>query len=481
MASCDDVVVKNDSIERRPRMADLTHWRRELKSTLLVHSAIGRALSPQAIQSACRAAGHAWRETFWNPTTTLLTFLFQVLSAEKTLRAGVADLLAQLAALGRTDLPSADPAAYCQARRRLPGQVLVGMLEHLVEQIRNLRQVPQTWLGHRVWIADGSTVSMPDEPELQAAFPQPPAQKKGCGFPVARLVVLFCWATGAIRDLVIDSLHSHELSLFRKLWHHFQPQDVVVCDRAYCAYVDLVRLLEQGVFGVFRLHQRRKADFRSGKRLGRDDQRVVWRRPPQWLASMGLPREQFEQLPETITVRMVRITGTPKGFRSRTIVVVTTLLDPLATPADEIRALYRDRWLAELNLRSIKVQLGMDVLRGQSVDVVAKEIVMHLVAYNLIRLLMWHAAREHGRDLHRLSFTGTLHRLRDCFPLMLRARTRGEGRRLVAQLLQWIAHDEVLERPNRLEPRRRKRRPKEYSLLMKPRAWYHGRLTIGGR
>ena len=457
-------------------MADLKRWKRNLKETLLVHSLLATTLSPEAIEAACRRFGHAWRETFWNPTTTLLTFLLQVLSAEKTLRAAVADLLAQLAALGRQGLPSGDPTAYCQARQRLPIEVPIAMLGHVVEQIKPLPGAVHTWLGRRVWLVDGTTVSMPDEPELQAAFPQHSEQKPGCGFPIARLVVLFCWATGAIMDVVLDSLHAAELPLFRKLWHHFRPGDVVLCDRAYCAYVDMVRLLHRGVFCVFRLHHRRKADFRAGQRLGKDDQLVTWARPPRWLASFGISREEFEQLPESMTVRMVRIPATPKGFRSRTIVVVTTLLDPITTPADDIRALYRDRWLAELNLRSIKAQLGMEVLRGKSVDVVTKEIVMHLMVYNLIRLLMWHAAREHGRDLHRLSFTGTLHRLRDMLPLMLRAGKRTQTLRLTAELLKRIADDELPDRPNRIEPRRRKRRPKEYSLLQRPRSWYrlHG-------
>jgi len=462
-------------------MADLNRWKRDVKETLLVNSLLASTLSPEAIEAACREFGHVWRATFWNPTTTLLTFLLQVLSAEKTLRAAVADLLSQLVALGRRDLPSGDPTAYCQARQRLPLEVPIAMLSHVVEQIKPLPAAVSTWLGRRVWMVDGTTVSMPDEPELQTAFPQHASQKPGCGFPIARLVVLFCWATGAIVDVVIDSLHSHELPLFRKLWHHFQPGDVALCDRAYCSYVDMIRLLQQGVFCVFRLHHRRKADFRAGERLGQDDQLVTWTRPEQWLESMGITREEMTQLPEQMTVRMVRITGAPKGFRSRTIVVVTTLLDPREAPSDQIRALYRDRWLAELNLRSIKTQLGMDILRGKSVDVVIKEIVMHLVVYNLIRLLMWHAAREHGRELHRLSFTGTLHRLRDMLPLMLRPSSRAEARRLTAELLKRIADDELPDRPNRIEPRRRKRRPKEYSLLLRPRRWYHLHGDSGAR
>ena len=231
---------------------------------------------------------------------------------------------------------------------------------------------------------------------------------------------------------------------------------------------------------LFRSHQRRKADFRCGKTLGHDDRLVIWTRPERWFPSFGVSREEFAQLPETLPVRLVRIAQTPRGFRSRTIVVVTTLLDPIEAPADEIRALYRDRWTVELNFRSLKTHLGMDILRSQSPDMVRKEIAMYLLAYNLIRLLMWQAAREHHRDLHRLSFTGTLHRLRTACPLLVFRSTRcaGELARLWNQLLAWIASDSVPDRPNRLEPRRRKRRPKEYSLLQQPRAYYrlHGDL-----
>lgn len=456
-------------------MAHFTHWRSQLKRDLLISSTLAQALNPQSIEAACRSTGHVWRDSFWNPVTTLLTFLFQVLSAEKTLRAAVADLLSQLTAIGRKELPSPDPTAYCQARRRLPVPALIALLGFIVEQIKALTSDDGRWLGRRVWLGDGTAVSMPDEPELQKLFPQPAAQKPGCGFPIARVVALFCWATGAIADVVIDSLHSHELPLFRKLWHHFQPGDVVVYDRACCSWVDITQLLARGVFCVFRLHQRRVADFREGKRMGHDDQLVNWSRPSQWRASMGITAEELQQLPETLAVRQVRIQHTPKGFRSRNIVVVTTLLDPVETPADDIRALYRDRWMTELNFRSIKTQMGMDVLRGQSPDVVGKEIVMHLIAYNLIRLLMWQAAREHDRDLHRLSFAGTLHRLRDLWPVLLRARNRLEHHRLMTQLIKWIADDLVPDRPNRFEPRRVKRRPKPHDLLLQTRGWYHQR------
>ena len=456
-------------------MASLAVWKDSVKQNLVLDPTFGQALSRERIESFCRGTGHVWRPSFWNPAVTVWTFLWQVLDGAKTLRAAVATLLVQLAVRGTAELPSPDPAAYCQARQRLPIEVILALLHHLTLRMRSLVTPATAWLGRRVWVVDGSSVSMPDTPALQKVFPQPPGQKPGCGFPVAQFVALFCWTTGAIVDVVIDALPPHEITLFRRLWHRFGPGDVVLGDRAYGSYVDLARLQQRGVFVVSRLHQRRSADFRRGKPLGHDDQLVVWPRPERWIPSFGITAEEFQQLPPTLMVRLVRIAQAPRGFRSRTIVVATTLLDPIEVPGDEIRALYRDRWTAELNLRSLKTHLGMDVLRGHSPDVVCKELAMHLLAYNLIRLLMWQAARQHGRDLHRLSFTGTLHRLRAAWSrLTLDRRTPDRhGQNLTGQLLAWIAADLVPNRPNRVEPRRRKRRPKEFSLLQQPRAYYH--------
>jgi hypothetical protein len=314
---------------------------------------------------------------------------------------------------------------------------------------------------------------MPYMPELQKAFPQPDAQKSGCGLPVARLVAMFSWATGALHQLAIGNLKVSELTLLRQHWEAWvEAGDVLLADRHSCTYTDIARFLARDVQVIFRLHQRRKANFRKGKRLGHDDQLIEWRRPVKWYRSFGIDRALFEQLPETLQLRQIRVTHVPKGFRSQTIILATTLLDPVAYPADEIRALYRDRWMVEVNLRSLKTHLGMDQLRGHSEDVVRKEIFVHMLAYNLIRLLMWRAAREHDRDLHRLSFTGTLHRLRKIMPHMMTLPLQREYE-MLQHLLAEIGNDLVPDRPERWEPRRRKRRPKGYSLLTQPRKWYH--------
>jgi hypothetical protein len=478
-------------------MAIVPTWKAHVNPQLLQNSVVGDILDRRCVERWARHAGYQWRDSYWSPHVTLITFLLQVLDGAKTLRSAVALWITHQAMLagnkivddrmspagsvsrrGPWGLPSPDPSAYCQARKRLPFEAIQQLLLAVAQKLWRTCDATATWGGRRVWVVDGSSVSMPDTPELQAVFPQPAGQKPGCGFPVAQFVAVFCHATGAIVDLAIDSIRPHELTLLRRLYHRFAPGDVVLGDRAYGAYVDMALLLTRGVHSVFRLHQRRKADFRRGVRLGQDDVLTVWMRPEQWLPSCGVSRAAFAELPETLPVRLVRITHTLKGFRNRTLVVATTLLDPVETPADEVRALYRNRWTAELNLRSLKTHLGMDVLRSQSVEVVAKEIAMHLVAYNLIRLLISAAARNAGRDPHQLSFAGTLHRLRHALPVLLFARA-DQRTALVDLLTAWIAADTLPHRPNRREPRRVKRRPKQYSLLKKHRHRYqrHGDTT----
>jgi hypothetical protein len=460
-------------------MSTISHWKRQFKSAMAASQSVMALLAVAEVERRCRQAEHAWRASFWSPTTTLVAFLLQSLNGAKTLRAAVADMLDVVLSRGvdpSDDMPSGDPSAFCAARRRLPEAVIEATLRETVERTVALAGEPMRWLGRRVWVVDGSTATMPDEPELQEAFPQPAGQKPGCGFPVMRILAVFCWGTGAMLDVVMGSLHDAERKLFRRILGRFAPGDVVLADRGFCSYVDIARLAESGVDVVFRLHQRRSSDFRQGLPLGPEDRLVTWARP-QWIPSCGLSREEFERLPEEMILRMVRTTRTPPGFRSTEIVVVTTILDPEEASADDLLALYLDRWMAELNLRSLKTHLGMDELRGKSVDVVRKEVLMHVLLYNLIRVLMWEAAQATGKAVRRLSFAGTLHRLQSLGRPLLGVSEWGDGEEdRMAALLAWIAGDKVPHRPGRTEPRRVKRRPKNYSRLTKPRAHYrkHG-------
>jgi hypothetical protein len=461
--------------------AIIAHGSCKFKSAFITsppQSSLRRVLSPARIELHCRKARHRWRESFWSPSRTLLTCVLQALNTVKSLRAAVADLLSHLSLQGMPDqLPSADPSAFAQARQRVPEAVFHACLQDVSQQAQAMARTDEgLWRGSRVILIDGACVSMPDTPELQKAFPQPPGQSVGCGFPIARLVALFDWHSGVVLDHRIGSQHQGEATLFRQMLDHLGPGTVALADRYFCSYVDIARIMQRGGDVVFRLHQRRSCDFRRGCRLPTTDEEclVTWHRPHKWLASFGISPQEFEQLPEQMTLRMVRTSRTIKGFRSRKIVIITTILDPQDASADELLALYRDRWMVEVNLRSIKTTLKMEILRGKSVDVVRKEILTHLLLYNLIRLLMWEAASAAGRDPHRVSFAGTLHRLHAMAgALLLNRRGWNEHHRILMLLRHWTANDLVPHRPNRFEPRRVKRRPKNYSRLTKPRHHYH--------
>jgi hypothetical protein len=449
-------------------MASIAHWNGVLKGRVLAGNQ--ESLSKHwNVEHACQAHGHRWRERLWSPLQTVWTFLLQALHVDSSCREAVAMALGQRLAAGQPVPQSDDPSAYCQARKRLPLAVLREGLRSLGQQLQAQAGKRHTWCGHRVWLVDGTTCSMPDTPALQAAFGQPDAQAPGCGFPVARIVGLFCWASGAVLEAAIGPYRQSELALWRSLRHLLKAGEVVVADRFYCSFADLAGLIERSCHGLFRLHQRRRADFRYGQRLGQNDRLVVWRRPTYQHRPRGMGRWDWQRLPEQLTVRLLRFCTDIPGFRSRCIDVATDLLDPVAYPAEMIAALYRDRWLIELRFRDIKTTLAMDVLRGRSPDVVRKEIHMKLLAYNLIRGLMWQAAREHGQNLHRLSFAGTMDRLNALGPYLWFFAGTAKAQLLYAWLLRCMAADLLPYRPNRIEPRALKRRPKEYDRLNRPR------------
>jgi hypothetical protein len=448
-------------------MARITEYRERLKRDGSGHLAqLTDYWSAQDILAA--AQGYPWRDRIWNPVWTFWTFLVQVLHAGSSCREAVALVLAEQAGQSPREI-SPDASAYCQARQRIPASIFVTALHKVGRGLHERARTELLWHGRRIYLVDGSSCSMPDTPSLQEAFGQPDGPKDGCGFPVARLVALFCWSTGAVLDVAIGAYRCSELTLVPALWEHLGRGGIVLADRFYCTYVVLANLLARGCDGVFRLHgaRSRTLDFRRGTRLGPDDRQMTWERST--ICPRGLSREQWLSLPEHLTIRVLRFATATPGFRSQTIVVATTLLDPRTYPRAEIAALYGDRWMVELRLRDIKTTMQMEVLRGKSPDVVRKEILLHLLAYNLIRALMWQAADKHGRPLHRLSFAGTLAHLNALMPyLWLQAGTRRFAP-LHALLLEWIARDTLAYRPGRIEPRAVKRRPKEYDLLNKPR------------
>jgi DDE family transposase len=425
-------------------------------------------LSAAQLQQVLNDCQVEFRERIFSPLITVATFLSQVLDPDHSMRQAVARLNAYRTSLG---LPMCSPGnrAYSKARHRLPEQVWAELTRRTGRDLLLEAPAGWCWRGRDVKLVDGATVSMPDTPANQKEYPQSASQKPGLGFPVLRLVALFSLSVGSVLDIAMGprkGKQTGETALFRTLHHHLQEGDILLADRYYCGYLQLTLVRQRGADIVMRLHHLRHFDFRRGQRLGPDDHIVTWHKPkqrPDWL-----DEESFAKLPATITMRELRIRVPGKRCRSRTILVATTLLDHEEYPKESIAELYRQRWHAELDLRSLKTVLQMDILRCQSPEMVRKEIWVHVLAYNLIRKVMAQAAVEHGLKPRQISFKGTLQTL-NAFADCLRLCTAQALPTLCRCVLAAVAYHRVGNRPGRLEPRAKKRRAKPYPLLSRPR------------
>jgi len=427
------------------------------------------ALLPQdRILKAFGTARAAWHGWVYTPAITVWVFLSQCLSPDHSCRDAVARLIAWRLTQGFSPC-SADTGAYCTARSDLPKEALHGLVRETGKQVED--ESPKTWLWHgrRVRVVDGSTLTMPDTPENQAAYPQQKTQKLGCGFPIARILVIFSLSAGTVLEAAIGKYQGKqtgENSLFRKLYDALDEGDVILADRYFSGWSDIALPLARGIDIVVRKHQARHTDFRTGERLGKDDHLIFWARPqrPKWMSV-----EQYATLPDELTLREVRIRVPQQGFRTNSIVVVTTLLDAEQYPPEEIALLYRRRWQAELHLRSLKIVLQMDHLRCKTPERVRNEFFTHLLGYNLIRGVMALAAFQSGRLPWEISFKGTLQTLDQFLPILL---SRVSSEAWCTALLTAVATHIVGDRPDRFEPRLRKRRPKPYKHLREPRRNY---------
>jgi hypothetical protein len=424
-------------------------------------------LDRPTVERVLKEEGVGWRDRIFAPLVTLWVFLSQVLSADHSCREAVARLLAYRVAQGVRPC-SARTGSYCKARGRLPEKVLARLVRHTGGELHARAEGPWLWKGRSVKLVDGSTVSMPDTPANQRDYPQPPNQKTGLGFPLARLVAVISLACGAVLDVAIGSYSGKEqgeTALFRTLHDTLQSGDVVLGDRFFASYFGLAALAQRGVDAVVRAHQRRKIDWHAGRSVGPRDHVVRWDKPvrPDWMSAA-----EYNALPATLELRELRVQVSRQGFRTRELILVTTLLTPSGATAQELTDLYRLRWQVELDLRAIKAVMQMDVLRGQTPAMVRKEIWAHLLAYNLIRSAMAQAARRHDLLPRQLSFTGALQTL-NAFSLPMLAATGHRLTALTDALLRAIASHRVGDRPNRIEPRAIKRRPKPHPLLTLPR------------
>jgi len=422
-------------------------------------------LERQEVERICRELEYTWRERQLDPWTTLHLFILQVVNQNTAM----------------THLPHLSgewftASAYCQARQRLP----LALVQRVVDSFsRGLEssEPAAPWRGHRVLLVDGSGFSMPDTPELQAYFGQPGQQRKGCGFPVAHMLAMMDAHTGFLHDVILSPLRTHDMKHAADLHPKLQPGDIVVADRGFCSYAHLALLLKANLNGVLRIHQCVIVDFHPHRvckqdlpkgnsgmptsrwvaRLGHCDQLVMWQKPksrPRWMSA-----EEFEKLPGEILVREIKIRIQDRGCRVQEVTLVTTLVDPVLYPAAEIAKLYRLRWQVEVDLRDLKITLGLDVLKGHKVKTVQKEALIYALVYNLVRLVMLKAAQRQQVSPNRISFIDALRWLQPPKP---------------DALLPDLVVNPL--RTGRIEPRCIKRRPKEHDRMNRPREELRKRL-----
>ena len=420
-----------------------------------------------AIEQVLAEEQVSYRQCVYTPVVTLWMFLVQVIDADKSLQNAVNRAFAWLSAAG-APVVSTDTGAYSKARKRLPERVVQRLMRQTAAGIEAQVEREQRWCGRPVKVCDGTTVLMSDTMANQQAYPQHSNQAAGCGFPLAKLVVIFSLTTGAVLDAMLATFATSELRMARQLYQQLQPEDVVLADSAFGTYADLALVQAAGADGVFRKHHARKTDFRKGKKLGIGDHMVTWLRPPQ--SASALSEQDFARLPSTLLVREVYLRLVRKGFRTQEIILVTTLLDPQQYPHHKLAELYGLRWqAAEVNLRHLKTTLNMEMLATLTPPMVRKEIWVHMMAYNLLRTLMWKACPQvPDKKTPHLSFQGTRQALTQFIPLLATA-SQTLRHRLKPQLLALVAQQLLPLRPGRIEPRVRKRRPKSFPLMKQPR------------
>jgi len=419
-------------------------------------------LEDEAIETACNEAGHEWRDRELGPVVTVRMFLLQILYGNVA-----CNFVPRLAGKDVTG------SAYCTARGRLPLAALQILLTRCTAKMAEAVRDSGQWLGHRLFMLDGSGFSMPDTDELREHFGQPGGQSPGCGFPVAHCLALVHFGSGLIQKLLTAPLRTHDLKGATELHPELRAGDVLLGDRAFGSFAHVALLVARGIHVIFRAHQRLIVDFTPGrphveparfhgkqdrgrprsrwiKSLGELDQIVEWFRPmevPSWLSAAS-----FAALPETMQIRELRYTIARPGFRVREVTLVTTLLDPVAYPKAKVAEAYGLRWTIETHLGQLKTTMKMDVLRCQTVRGIEKELTMFLLVYNLVRMTILQAAKQQGVSPDRISFIDALRWLATARP--------GEA------LPELVVNP---SRPGRYEPRVRKRRPKEFDLMVKPR------------
>lgn len=417
------------------------------------------ALSPRFIEQTLLALHpDGWRERLYGPLTTLKLFVGQVLSADHACMDAVGRRLSERLSVGQSSC-SLNTGPYCKARQRLPAELPRTLAEELAQGMESTAPGGWRWHGRPVKLFDATTVSMPDTPSNQAAYPQSLKQKPGLGFPVARIGALISLATGAVIGHEVAACQGKgtgESTLFRSLYRHLAPGDIVLADALLCTWWTIAALQRAGADLVMPLNGNRTTDFSEGRRLGARDHVVKWPRPqrPKWMNV-----DVYRALPDELTLREVQI-----GEWT----LVTTLTDARSIRPQHLHALYAMRWNIEVDFRTLKTMLAMDILRCKSKDMIDKEIAVYILANNLVRWAMAQAAHLSDVLPRALSFMAAKRALSLLEQHQRHHPSRHHDNTMQA-ILRLIARSGLPHRPGRIEPRAKKRRPKPLPLLTVPR------------
>lgn len=408
------------------------------------------------------------RSRLFSKANTFWAFFSQVLDADGGCKEVVRKVQA-FAASQSLSAPSASTSAYCQARSKLETKTLKKIVLHTGEMLQGRGQA-DWWHNRRVIVVDGTGVSMPDTPANREQWPQSSSQKPGCGFPQARICACFCLKTGALLSHRIGSRKISELPLLRQQWGSFEKGDIFLGDKGFCSYYDVSKLQDRGVDSVITLARRTPVETASATEvLGPDDLLIEWPKP-KWNKRLSYSEEEWRALPDRLLLRQIKVTVNGPGFRAKSFYIVTTLLNANTYNASDLADLYYQRWDVELFFRDIKTTMGMDILRGHSPTMVEKEILMHFIAYNAVRLLMVNSARTIDELPRAISFKASVQALRQWEPRLNQAGlSELERRRMMSKLIEVIAAATLSRRPGRREPRCVKRRPKPFALMTSPR------------
>jgi hypothetical protein len=457
------------TLRRKPRSASkkladqFAEIRRKSISQLaacFAHFIPDQALKPHQSGAQSRRRLFSKENTFWG-------FFTQILNADN----GCSEVVRRFHAFAASrsmDRPSSSTSGYCQARQKFKESDLESILAHTTQQLAQ-RDAGKDLKDRRVIVADGTGVSMPDTPENQKIWPQTKQQAPGCGFPQAYMCACFNLQTGALLSYELGNKKSHELRLLRDQWGTFEAGDIFLGDKGFCSYYDIAKFQDQGVDSVITLARRTPITANNADQiLGDDDLLIHWPKP-KWSKRLSYSKAEWEALPEKLTLRQIKVHVEDPGYRTSSFFIITTLTDVSVFSANEVAGLYFQRWGVELYFRDIKTTLGMDILRCKSPSMVRKEILMHFIVYNCLRLLMIKAADQADVPVRMISFKASIQTLRQWEPLLKAGLSTAEQARLLSLLCDSLAASVIHSRPGRREPRCMKRRPKNFQRMTRPR------------